>query len=39
MLPGLCGGRGVFCRTVGVVGAFHVETHFMVVPDRCQRYQ
>jgi hypothetical protein len=24
---------GGFCRPVAVVGAFHVETHFMVVPE------
>jgi len=25
--------QGAFCRAVAVVGAFHVETHFMVVPE------
>jgi hypothetical protein len=31
-------GPGAFCRMVAVAGAFHVETHFIVVPEWYQPY-
>ena len=33
MHPALPRRAGAFCRTVAVIGEFHVETHFMVVPE------